>query len=208
VCSARICAAEALHSHPVDIYIVRTAEQLQSPHILTYRVVEWEQMRGRWIAPDLGYYDSGYGKEQIWIAGAGAVLVQRRRFSWEQELYVSQEAGPESHNRRSLWIWPVVNLQPKPRLSAQVAAYPTIPLNHAQRWGYDIDRAKIEWAVSPHWRAGFGYSGGLCSERTWQNYPFFTVTRKTPAGNFEAWLQSTPGGGQVQMRYLLVREER
>jgi hypothetical protein len=191
----------------VDIYIVRTGEQLQSPRVVTYRVVEWEQMRGRWIAPDFGYYDTGYGQDQIWFAGGGAALVHARHFYWEQEVYFSQEAGPESHNKRSLWIWPVMNLQFKPRLSAQIAAYPTIPLNHAQRWGYDVDRAKLEWRAASHWSTGVGYSGGICSTRTWQSEPFLSATRKTPVGNFEMWLQRIPGGGQVQMRYLLVKQE-
>lgn len=207
-CLAQICSAEEMKSQPVSIYIVRTAEQLQSPHVITYRVAEWEQMRGRWIAPDIGYYDTGYGRDQIWFTGAGAVLVNKPKFEWEQELYVSQEAGPESQNRRALWIWPVVNLQPTRRLSAQIAAYPTIPLDRAQRWGYDVDRAKVEWRVKPHWRAGVGYSGGICSERIWRNYPFVTATRTTPVGNFEAWLQSTADGAQVQLRYLMVRGER
>lgn len=204
---APVLPAEEPKSHPVDIYIVRTAEQLQSPHVVTYRVFEWEQMRGRWIGPDFGYYDTGYGKEQVWFAGGGAVLAEGRHLHWEQELYVSQEAGPEALNRRSLWIWPVVNLQFRPRLSAQIAAYPTIPLNRAQRWGFDVDRGKIEWKASSHWLAGVGYSGGICSSRTWQNEPFLTVTRTTHAGSFEFWLQNTPGGGQAQLRYSLVREE-
>jgi hypothetical protein len=202
------CAAETLDLHPVNIYILRTAEQLQSPHILTYRVAEWEQMRGRWIAPDVGYYDTAYGKDQIWFAGAGAVIGKGPRIQWEQELYVTQEAGPESHDRRSLWVWPVMNLTLSSRFSAQIAAYPTIPLNKAQAWGYDVDRAKIERRAGSHWRAGVGYSGGTCSALTWQNSPFFTATRNTTAGSFEVWLQSTPGGGQVQLRYQLVHGNR
>src|SRR5882672_9356998 len=119
-------------SHPVaNIYILRTAEQLQGPHVITYRVFEWAQERGRWIVPDFGYFDTGYGKEQIWFAGAGANLVHSRHIDWEQDLYVSQEAGPESKNRRALWIWPVVSMRFPGRLSAQVAAYPTLPLNRA-----------------------------------------------------------------------------
>jgi hypothetical protein len=132
-------------SHPVaNIYILRSAEQLQGPHVVTYRVFEWTQERGRWIMPDFGYFDTGYGREQIWFAGAGAKLVRTRHVDWEQELYVSQEAGPDSQNRRALWIWPVVALRFPARLSAQVAAYPTIPLDRTQRWGYDVDRAKLE----------------------------------------------------------------
>jgi hypothetical protein len=206
--SARVWPAEADHPHStVDFIMVRGGEQLQSPHIVTYRLIEWEQMRGRWIGPDIGYYDTGYGNDQIWFTGAGAALVNRRHFYWEQELYITQEAGPESHNRRSLWIWPVVDLQFRPRLSAQIVAYPTIPLTQTQRWGYDVDRAKLERTLTSHWLAGVGYSGGICSDRTWQSRPFLTATRKTRLGNVEMWLQSIPGGSQAQVRYLLVRKE-
>src|ERR1700745_3830623 len=109
-------------THPVtNIFILRTAEQLQGPHVLTYRVFEWSQERGKWIFPDFGYFDTGYGKEQIWFAGGGVNLVHPRRLDWEQALYVSQEAGPESKNRRALWIWPVVNIRFPAGLSAQAA---------------------------------------------------------------------------------------
>lgn len=211
-CTGCLCAGETgpepERSQPVNIYVLRTAEQLGSPHVLTYRVVEWEQMRGRWIPFDVGYYDTGYGQDQMWFAAAGMVPKAGPRFRWEQEFYVLQEAGPQSQNRRAFWIWPVFELQPRRRLSAQIAAYPTIPLDRAQHWSYDIDRAKLEWSVTTHWRAGAGYSGGLCGGTAWRSEPFLTVTRSTRAGSIEFWLQSTPGGGQVQMRYALVRGER
>jgi hypothetical protein len=200
-------AAEENSPPVVNIYILRAAEQLQAPHVITYRVFEWAQERGRWIVPDFGYFDTGYGKEQIWFAGAGAKLVHSRHVDWEQELYVSQEAGPDSENKRSLWIWPVVNMRFPARLSAQVAAYPTLPLNRAQRWGYDVDRSKLERMLGSKWSVGVGYAGGICDSRTWENKPFFTATRRTKLGNFEFWLQSIPDGSQAQVRYLLVRGE-
>jgi len=76
-----------------------------------------------------------------------------------------------------------------------------------QRWGLDIDRAKSEWAPSPHWLVGAGYSGGICSSRTWESKPFLTTTRKTHTGNYEFWIQRTPAGAQVQFRYLFVQGE-
>ena len=191
----------------VNIYVLRMAEQLQSPHIVTYRVAEWEQMRGRWILPDVGYYDTGYGKDQLWFAGGGADVLHSKHVDWEQELYVLQEAGPESRNKRFLWLWPVLDFRFRPRLTGELVAYPTIPLNHAQGWGYDVDRSKIEWAGNSHWKAGVGYSGGLTTSSSCQHSPFLTVTRASRAGNFEVWLQRISGGAQVQLRYTLVREE-
>lgn len=129
------------------------------------------------------------------------------RFNWYQEFYLSQETGPESTNRRAFWIWPVADTQIHPRLAGEIAAFPTIPLDRAQRWGMDIDRAKIERELNPHWVAGIGYSGGICSTRTWQSKPFLAVTRKTHLGNLEFWIQRTLEGSQVQVRYSLVRGE-
>ena len=75
-------ASESGNAHPVtDIVIVRTAEQLQSPHVITYRVLEWTELRGRWIFPDVGYFDTGYGKDQIWFVAGGADLLHHRRFN-------------------------------------------------------------------------------------------------------------------------------
>jgi hypothetical protein len=205
---ARDLPAQADAPRPVvDIYVVRTGEQLQSPHILTYRVAEFEQMRGRWIFPDVGYYDTGYGKDQIWFAGAGANVLHNKHVDWQQELYALQEAGPESRNKRFLWLWPILDFRFRPRLTAQLVAYPTIPLNRAQGWGYDVDRAKIEWAATSHWQVGVGYVGGLTASSSCQHSPFLTVTRATRVGNFEVWLQRISAGAQVQLRYVLVREE-
>ena len=204
---SQIRPAPAAAQQPVaDIFILRSAEQLQSPHVVTYRVFEWTETRGRWIFPDFGYYDSGYGKDQIWFTGAGMDLIHTPRFDWSQEIYFSQEAGPQSTNKRSLWLWPVIDAQWSPRLHAQIAAYPVIPLDAAEHKGVDVDRAKLEWSFHSHWLAGAGYSGGKCDNPTWQNEPFLTVTRKTHGGNFEFWLQRIHGGAQAQVRYILVKD--
>jgi hypothetical protein len=197
--------ASAAQAPVSDVYILRSAEQLQSPHVVTYRVFEWTETRGRWIFPDVGYYDTGYGKEQIWFTGAGLDVVHTARLDWSQEIYFSQEAGPASSNKRALWIWPVIDAHLRSRLLGEIAAYPVIPLDAAQRWGADVDRAKLEWLFHGHWLAGAGYSGGICSTRAWQSEPFLTVTRRTHAGNFEFWLQRIDGGAQAQVRYVLVK---
>jgi hypothetical protein len=207
--SLPLWAVDSTGEHPVvNIYMLRTGEQLQNPHVVTYRFFEWTQIRGRWIVPDIGYLDTGYGKDQIWFAGGGAYILQRPHLDWYQEIYVTQEAGEQSTNKRSLWIWPVLDARFRPRLIGQLAAYPTIPLDQAQRWGMDVDRAKIEWLATPHWNTGAGYSGVIDDARSWQNKPFLSVTRKTRAGDFEFWLQRLPAGGQVQARYTFVDDRR
>jgi len=207
--AAQLCAAESASSNPVtNIVILRAGERLEAPHVVSYRLAEWEQMRGRWILPDVGYYDSGYGANQLWLAGGGADIIQRKRFLWEQEVYFAQAAGREAHNERSLLIWQVFEFNFKHGIALQVVEYPTLPLDRAQRWGYDVDRVKLERTIGERWKAGIGYAGSICADRTWQNMPFGTVTRKTRAGSFEFWLERVPGGSQVQVRYQLVHSGR
>ena len=187
-----------------DVYVVRTAEQLTAPHVVTYRMVEYAQVRGRWIIPDVGYYDTGYAKDQLWFVAVGAKVLAKPRFSWTQQLYFMQEAGPDSTNKRSLRVWPILDAHYPRRFTWQIVPYPTIPLDRAQRAGFNCDRARLQWAANAHWRTGIGYSGGIGKDRSWQNMPFVSVTRNTRAGEFDCWMQHISGGVQVQMRYLLV----
>jgi len=196
--------------HPVtDIFVVRGSETLQSPHQVGYRLVEWAQQRGRWIAPDFGYYDTGYAHDQLWFVGAGADVLHRRHMLWTEEIYLAQANGSEAHNQRSMWLWTVFELNLRKRLSAELVSYPTLPLDHAQPFGYDIDRFKMEWKATPHWLVGPGYTATtLAPGYAWQSRPFLTATRKSHNGDYEVWLQRIPTGAQVQLRYMLVRDER
>lgn len=198
--------AQPSHTPTADIFIARTAESLQSPHRFTYHMFEWAQQRGRWILPDIGYYDNGYGKDQQWFLGGGPEFFSKH-VNYTQEFYVFQEAGPEAHNQRGLWLWTVFNLSAGKRLMNETVFYPTLPLNKAQGWAFDLDRSKTEWLVDPHWKLGGGDSAS-CSSAC-KHRPFFAVTRKTDfGGDYEFWLQRIPAGAQVQFRWQLVRKER
>ena len=181
-----ISPAQAAAQLPgTDVFILRSAEQLQSPHIVTYRVFEWTQTRGRWIFPDVGYYDTGYGRDQIWFTGAGLDMLHARRFDWSQEIYFSQEAGPESTNKRALWVWPA-------------ARYPHRhpPFQSDCRLSRDSAGCRAEvgsgTSTAPS-SSGRSMRTGLSEPVTAeasarlehrQSNPFATVTRKTHAGNF------------------------
>jgi hypothetical protein len=197
--------AEPVDSHQLlSIYIVRTGEQLQAPHVLTYRMVEYAQMRGRWVIPDVGYYDGGHTNDSQWFAGVGKELYRGEHLAWTQEVYAVQESGSAAQNQRFLWIWPVLDLRATPRLTAQAVVYPTVPIDRAAQWGIGVDRAKLEYDLRSHLRAGAGYSSSKCVGAPWQNKPFVTTTLTNRAGAWEVWLQRMPGGAQVQLRYELV----
>jgi hypothetical protein len=197
------------YSKPVvSTYIVRTGEQLQAPHVLTYRLVEYAQQRGRWILPDMGVYDTAHGESKLLFLAAGADLHPTKKALLTQEIYFVQAAGPGSHGARSIWLWPVLDLNFTPRLRAEVVVYPTIPLNRAAQAGFDVDRAKLEYAVRRNFSMGGGYGASKCEGSTWQNKPFLNTTIFSRAGSFEFWLQRMPGGGQIQTRFTLVHAGR
>jgi hypothetical protein len=200
------CSEPDTAPHLESSYTLRTGEQLQGPHVLTYRLFEYSQQRDRWILPDFGYYDIGSTRERIVFTGVGAELVHNPRFVWTQVLYVAEWAGPAAHHERDLWIWPVLDARLSPRLSGEMVVYPTIPLNRAARWELDVDRAKLEYAARPWLKTGAGYSACVGANTGWTNKPLLTATFTGRAGSWEFWLERMPGGGQVQMRYSLVRK--
>jgi hypothetical protein len=202
------CAEPAAPQPLQSIYIARSGERLVGPHVFTYHLLEYSLARGRWIFPDIGYYDEGHAEDHQWFAGAGAELYHSQHLVWTQELYLAQEAGSAAHYQRTLWVWPVLDLEVKPRLTGQVVVYPTVPLDRAARWGFDVDRAKLEYAVRPHLQAGVGYSATTCAGKPWQNMPFLTATLTNRSGAWEVWLERMPGGAQLQLRYQLAYAHR
>lgn len=192
-----------------DVVVLRTALAAQHPFRTNYRLVEWNQQRGRWLLPDIGYYDNGYFGHQLWFGGGGAELLHRPRMVWTEELYANQAAGPDTHNQRMFWFWTVFDFKLKPHLTAQLVGYPTLPLNHSQDWGMDIDRGKLEWEFHRGWKIGPGYAAtSFCNQGAWESRPFVTLTRKTGSNYYEFWAERIAGGAQIQLRYMLVRNEK
>ena len=54
-----------------SILIARTGESFQSPHVGTYHLVEFFQLRGKWIYPDVGYIDFGTNNYHEVFVGGG-----------------------------------------------------------------------------------------------------------------------------------------
>lgn len=194
----------ATSRRPVSYYTARTAEQFQAPHVLTYHLLEFAQQRGPWIFPDLGAVDYGHGNYREIFLGAGAVYYHNKTVTLTQILYFAQDTGSAAKHARYLWPWPVVNLQFTPRLSSETVAYVCAPLNKGAYAQYVVDRIKLEYAFNRRFTLGAGYSASKNAHEAWKQKPFLTTTLNSRAGAFEFWLQRLPGGGQLQLRYLLT----
>jgi hypothetical protein len=207
VCAClRVGVAESsAPSHLESNYVVRTGEQLVGPHVLTYRLSEYSLQSGHWILPDVGYYDTGGLSDRIVFGGVGVEL-KNRHIDYTQILYAAEETGSAAHHQRTLWVWPVIDATYTSHLTSEVALYPTIPINRAARWGFDIDRAKMEYAYGPHFKAGAGYSACVGATTSWTSKPLATATFTNHTGAWEFWLERMPGGAQVQLRYSLTRK--
>lgn len=199
--------AESDSNSPFEsTYLIRTGERLQGPHQLAFRMTEYSLQRGRWILPDFGYYDIGALNDRVLFTGVGAELVHTDHVTWTQVLYAAQESGSAAHHERTVWVWPVVDARLPRHFTFQTALYPTVPLNQAARWGFDIERAKVEHRIRPYLKAGAGYSACVGANTSWTSKPFATATVLSRAGAWEFWLQRVPGGAQVQLRFSLSRK--
>lgn len=199
--------SDTTHVPVASTLVVRTGEPLQASHKLTYELLEFSQQRGRWIVPDIGIYGSSDESDKLVFAGAGAEFLFHRKIDYTQIFYISQAVGPGSHGARTLWIWPVLDVNLTPRWMSEVVVYPTIPLNHAAEAGFDIDRAKLQYAFTRHFSAGAGYSASIYENCPWKNKPLATATYFSRAGSTEFWLERIPAGAQVQVRYTLTHTE-
>lgn len=212
--SVSTCAAQSGDAHPnrlpvTDVVVLRTALATQQPFRTNYRLIEWNQQRGRWLLPDIGYYDNGYFGHQLWFGGGGAELLHRPHMVWTEELYANQAAGKGTHNERMFWFWTVFDFKLRPGLTAQLVGYPTLPLNHAQDWGMDIDRGKLEWEFKHGWKIGPGYAAtSFTDQGAWESRPFLTMTHNSGHNTYEVWAEKIAGGAQIQLRYMLVRDEK
>ena len=176
----------------------------------TYRLFEVFQIRGRWIAPDVGYIDFADARNyREWFIGAGYKPLISKYLTIANELYFVQAAGKASGNARYLQPWTGLFYTFTPKLGGEAAFFPYIPLDDAGRKQWVVERVKLEYAISSVLKAGAGYGAYQFGDNAWQNKPFLTTTI-TPAqgkfGGLELWLQKLPGGKvQAQFRYELVR---
>ena len=202
--------AEPVHAQDAPVaatssfLIGRTGIRTDSPHVGTYRYLEFFQARGNWILPDLGAIDFYHSNYRELFVGAGRTLYNSKQVTWVAELYFAQATGSAAQSARYLWPWTLVDVRFTPQLTGEIVYFPYIPLNQSAHVQHVLERAKVEYAPSKAWKVGAGYGAYQYSGQSWQNKPFVTTTLSTAAGSFELWLQKMPDGGQVQLRYQFV----
>jgi hypothetical protein len=172
----------------------------------TYNLVEVFQQRGRWIYPDVGYIDfAAAGKYREIFAGAGAMLLNSKRFTVIEEGFIDQTTGPASKGATYFQPWTYVGCRLTKKIASETVYFPYLPLNKAGRIQHVLERAKLEYGFK-HLKVGGGYGAYKFGDDKWQNKPFVTTTLKAGRfGNIELWLQKMPQGhAQVQIRYAKV----
>ena len=200
--------ARAQDSQPspstTSILIARTGIRTDSPHVGTYRYLEFFQMRGDWILPDIGALDFYHGNYQELFVGGGRTLYHSKSLTWLLELYFAQATGSAAQSARYLWPWTLAEVQVTSQLTGEVEYFPYVPLNRSAHFQHVLEHAKVEYAPGRVWKLGAGYGAYQYGGQSWQNRQFVTTTFSTHLGSLELWLQKMPGGAQVQLRYQLV----
>jgi hypothetical protein len=197
-------AQDTTNNPTTTLFLARTSERLDSPHLGTYHFLELLQLRGNWIYPDVGYIDFASGNYRELFLGAGRTLHNGKRLTLTEELYFVQAFGPAAKSARYLWPWTMLQFRFTPKFTNETVYFPYLPLNNSARIQHVLERSKLEYALTKSWQVGAGYAGYKYGESEWQHKPFLTATLSTHVGAFELWLQKMPGGAQVQLRYALI----
>ncbi len=197
-------AGEATETPTKSFFLARTGESLEAPQIAKIHYLEFFQVRGKWIYPDVGYVDFGHGNYREFFIGGGRTLYESRYASWDQELLYVQAAGSAAGSAKYLQPWSMLQVHFTPKLSSETVYFAYFPLNDSAGFHQVIERCKLEYAVQKRWKIGAGYAGANAPGGPWLNKPLLTTTVSTKAGAFEVWLQKIPGGEQVELRYALL----
>lgn len=185
-------------------FMARTGESLETPHIGIIHYLEFFQIRGKWIYPDIGYVDFAHGNYREFFLGGGRTLYDGKLATWDQELLYVQATGPAARSASYLQPWSMLRLRFTPKFTNETVYFAYFPLNGSAHIHHVIERAKFEYALKKRWRIGVGYAGVKFSGVPGVNKPLITTTISTRAGAFEFWLQRIPGGEQVEVRYALI----
>jgi hypothetical protein len=198
--------AHAQTAKPVtSIFMARMGENLQAPHTGTYHLLEFLQVRGKWIAPDLGYVDFATNNYHEFFIGGGRTFLDGKKVTLIGEGYFVQATGPDAESARYVWINPILTARLTPKLTGQASYFPYIPLNSGGRFQQVLERAKLDYALTDLVKVGGGYGMYEKAGSSAQHKPFVSVTLSTKkAGSMEFWLQHVPAGAQVQARYFFA----
>lgn len=191
-----------------SLFMARTGESLTTPYIGTIHFLEFLQIRGKWIYPDIGYVDFAHGNYREFFIGGGRTLYDSEIATWDQELLYDQATGSASGNAPYLQPWSMLRLRFTPKFTNETTYFLYIPLNDSGQTHMVIERLKFEYALKKHWKVGAGYAGVKYIGAPWVHKPLITTTISTKAGAFELWLQKIPGGAQLEARYALLHSSR
>jgi len=179
---------------------------IQQDRNTTYRLVEVFQVRGKWVAPDVGYIDfaDATSYREVYIGG-GAVLLNTEHLTIIGEIFLDKATGDNAGGALYLLPWTYVGYRFSPKIISEAVYFPYLPLNQAGTVQHVLERAKVEYIGIKPMKVGLGYGGYQFGDEPWQNKPFITSTLQTSRfGNLELWLQKIPGTAQVQIRYTKV----
>ena len=193
--------AATAHAQSTSFLIARTGVRADSPHLGTYRYLEFFQTHGDWVLPDVGALDFYHDNYRELFLGGGRTLYSGKQVTWVEELYFAQAIGSAAQSARYFWPWTLVDVRFSAAFSGEVVYFPYVPINQSAHFQHLLERAKLEYTPSKVWKFGAGYGGYQYTGQPWQNKPFLTTTISTNVGAFELWLQKVPGGSQVQLRY-------
>ena len=145
-------------SSPItSILVARTGIRTDAPHVGTYHYMEFFQLHGKLIWPDVGVVDYGHGNYRELFTGAGGTILSNKKIFVAEELYFAQATGSGAKNARYLWPWTLVDYHFGPKLTGEAVYFPYIPLNQSARVQHVIERAKIDYAVNKTVKVGGGY---------------------------------------------------
>ncbi len=206
-----VCAAQdqkPAHVPTTSVLLVRTGQNLQAPYTGTYHLAELFQMRGRWIAPDMGYVDFATNTYREFFAGGGYTVVNRKKATLSLEGFFVQDTGPAAKGARYFWANPIMTVQFTPKWTWQTGYISYLPINHSGTFQQVLERSKMQYAFTKSVKAGAGYAMYQTPGKPVQNKPFATITFATRAGSIELWAQHVPKGAQVQARYVFAHTGR
>lgn len=164
----------------------------------------WQTHRGKYIYPDIGYFDGGrYGYWETFFGG-GVVSHNSKHFTLVNIGYLDRAHGSKSDHALCFLPWTLVGYRITKRVSGETVYFPYLPLNKSARLQHVLDYSKVEYDFGKI-KLGGGYAAYQYGEKPWEHKPFLITTFKTNfAGNIQLWVQRI-AGNRIQAQVRVVK---